>query len=247
MHSDEKPKLKALADISSIDISLEFSTILGKILKISCESMNAHSGTMMLLDEDTGELRMVASYGLPDNYIEMVYESAEKAGVPLTSSPSGTVLETGEYYPVPNTYEEPKVKPWVHLCDELGFSSQIYTPMKRGLKVIGLLNIYWKKPRMFSDEEINFITVAASQASSVIQNVRMCTRLRKNLNELDEYKNHLEEKVRETNKQLYDSEKYLRTIIGSSFDGIFVVDEGGRFEYGNKSCFKILGDRKSVV
>jgi len=33
----------------------------------------------MLVDEDTNELKMVSSYGLPENYIETVYEAAKKA------------------------------------------------------------------------------------------------------------------------------------------------------------------------
>jgi PAS domain S-box-containing protein len=241
MENIEKPKLKALSDIASIDISLEFNDILRSILKIICEAIGAKSGTVMLVDELDNNIRMVASYGLPRDYIERVYKAAEKAGVELSSSPSGTVLETGKYYLVPNTFEEPKNKPWNDLPKELGFSSQIFTPMKKGVKVIGLLNVYWAEPRRFTDEEINFVTIAASQASSVVQNARLCGSLENNVLELKQYKEHLEDKIKETHKKLYDSERYLRTIIESSLDGILVVDEEGRFEFGNDSAFNILG------
>lgn len=49
MERQESIKLKALSDIASIDISLEFENILQEILKITCETMNAHSGTLMLM------------------------------------------------------------------------------------------------------------------------------------------------------------------------------------------------------
>jgi len=241
MENIEKSKLKALSDIASIDISLEFNDILQKILKITCEATGAISGTIMLVDELDNNIRMVASYGLPQDYTERVYDAAKNAGVDLTSSPSGTVLETGKYYLVPNILEEPKDKPWYDLSKELGFSSQIFTPMKKGVKVIGLLNIYWAEPRRFTDEEINFVTIAASMASSVVQNAMLCGSLENNVQELKQYKEHLEDKIKETHKKLYDSERYLRTIIESSFDGIFVVDEEGRFEFGNDSAFNILG------
>ncbi|MCZ7382335.1 MAG: PAS domain S-box protein [Candidatus Methanoperedens sp.] len=241
MENIEKPKLKALTDIASIDIALEFNDILQSILKITCEATGAKSGTIMLVDELDNKIRMVASYGLPRDYIERVYEAANKAGVDIASSPSGTVLETGKYYLVPNIFEEPKNKPWYDLPKELGFSSQIFTPMKKGVKVIGLLNVYWAEPRLFTDEEINFVTIAASQASSVVQNARLCGRLENNVLELEQYKEHLEDKIKETHKKLYDSERYLRTIIESSLDGILVVDEKGRFEFGNDSAFNILG------
>lgn len=247
MPSDEKPKLKALADIASIDITLEFNEILGKILKTTCDTISAHSGTIMLVDEDSGKLSMVASYGLPDNYIELVYEAANKAGVPITSSPSGTVLKTGEYYLVPNILEEPKDKPWYGISRELGFSSQVFTPMKHGTKVIGLLNVYWEKPREFPHDEIDFVSIAASQASSVVQNARMCRNMKKSLHELNEYKEHLEEKVKETSHKLYDSEQYLRTIINSSFDVIFVLDDKGRVEFANEAFFSFHGWSKEKL
>ena len=241
MVRDGESKLKALSDIASIDISMDFDRILESILKITCETMNAHSGTIMLVDEDTKDIRMVAKCGLPEDYIERVYRAAEDAGVPLSSSPSGIVLKTGQYYVVPNLFEEPKDLPWMDLSRELSFSSQIFTPMKSGLEVIGLLNVYMADVHQFTEEEINFVTIAASQASSVVQNARMCSRLTSNVRELKDYKENLEEKLKESHKKLYSSEKYLRAVIESSFDGILVVDELGRFEFGNNSAFNILG------
>lgn len=241
MVNTEKSKLEALSDIASIDITLDFDAILQDILKITCNTMNAHSGTMMLVDEKNNELKMVASCGLPANYINRVYEIAKNAGIPITSSPSGTVIQTGKHYVVPNIFEETKNKPWCCLGKELGFSAQIFTPMKRGLKTIGLLNIYMAEVHHFSDEEIVFANIAASQASSVVQNAMMCRRLKNNLTELKDYEENLEQKIKESHKKLYESEKYLNMIIDSSFDGIFVIDEQGRFEFGNDSAFGILG------
>lgn len=243
----KKRKLKALSDIASIDITLEFKEILQNILEIACETINAHSGTIMLVDEDTGEVRMAASYGLGQDYPERVHEVAREAVVPLTYSPSGYVLKTGKYYIVPNVFEEPRGKPWLHLTKELGFSSIIFTPMKRGSKVIGLLNVYMAQVHQFSEDEIDFVTIAASQAASVVQNARMCSRLNNNILELEQYEGHLEEKIKEAHNKLYHSEKYLRTVIESSLDGIGVMDEVGRFEFGNDAFFNITGWQKEEL
>jgi PAS domain S-box-containing protein len=178
MEKEESIKLKALSDIASIDISLEFENVLQEILKITCKTMNAHSGTLMLVDEVTDELKMVSSFGLPTNYIEKVYRAANEAELSISSSPSGTVLKT---------------------------------PLKNGLKVVGLLNVYMEEVHDFNKEEINFVNIAASQASAVVHNA------------------------------LYSSESYLRTIIESSIDGIAVVDDQGKIEFGNDSFFTIVG------
>jgi hypothetical protein len=57
--TNEKSKLKALIDISEIDTSLGFDDILQNILKITCDNISGNSGTIMLVDDNTGELRMV--------------------------------------------------------------------------------------------------------------------------------------------------------------------------------------------
>jgi PAS domain S-box-containing protein len=241
MKKNDSIKLKALSDIASIDISLEFGDILRHILQITYKAMNAYSGTIMLVDEATGELRMVSSYGLPEDYIERVYAAAEKAGVHLSSSPSGTVLRTGDIYLVPDIFKEPKDEPWYELSKQIGFSAMIYAPMKRGSKIIGLLIIYMRDAHDFTNEEIYFMKIAASQASSIVQNARMCNQLKSNIQELKDHEQHLEEKIRETHKVLFESERYLKKIFESSIDGIFVLDELGRFEFGNDAAFDIFG------
>ena len=241
MVNDERSKLRALNEISSIDITLEFDRILERILDFTCKTMNAHSGTIMLVDEADGKLEMVASYRLGPDYIEKVNKTAEEAGVQLTSSPSGTVLKTGKYYTVPNVYDEPKVKPWLHLSKELGFSAQIFVPMKRGMKVIGLLNVYMADPHHFTDEEIDFLTIAASQAASVVQNARICTRLKYNVYELKQYEEQLEEKIKEAHKDLFDSEAKYRELFDNAQEGICVTDINGRFLSINKTGLQIFG------
>ena len=235
IYKTESVKIKALSDIASIDVTLEFRDILNQILKITCKTMNAHSGTIMLVNEVTKKLEMAASYGLPDNYIERVYELAKKYNMPISTSPSGTVLETGNYYLVPNIFEEPRDKPWASLAKELGFSSQIFTPMKKGLKVIGLLNIYNAEVHDFLDEEIDFFNIAASQASSVVQNSRMCHRLRQNILELKDYEMHLQEKIKKSYNALFESEAKFHELFDNANDCIYTIDLNGQFLSANNT------------
>lgn len=248
MLKNESTKLKALSDIAAIDITLEFNDILRNILNITCVAMDAHSSTIMLVDETTKELKMVASHGLPEDYIERVNDAAKKSGVTLSYSPSGIVLKTGEHYLVPDLYKEPKDKPWYELSKNIGFTAMMYAPMKRSSRVIGLLIIYMKDAHDFTEDEINFMNIAASQASSVVQNAKMCNMLRTNITELKDHKQHLEEKIKDAHKVLFESERYLTKIFDSSMDGILVIDEHGKFEFGNNASFKILGwDREELI
>jgi PAS domain S-box-containing protein len=241
MPGNEQSKLKALSDIASINIDQDFDKILQNILEITCETMKAHSGTIMLVDETTGGLRMVASYGLGQDYPKRVHEAARDAGVPLTYSPSGIVLKAGKHYIVPNVFEEPRDKPWYNLTEELGFSSQIFTPMKIGPNVMGLLNVYMAQVHQFTDDEVNFVTIAASQASSVVQNARICGKLRTNITELNEYKEHLEDKVKNAYKELYESEAKYRELFENAGDAIFTCSVEGYITTANNATVRMSG------
>ncbi len=46
--------------------------------------------------------------------------------------------------------------------------------------------------------------------------------------------------LKESYKKLYESEKYFRSIIESSFNGIAVTDEQGNFEFVNESFLKMI-------
>jgi len=244
----ESTKLKALSDIASIDISLDFNTILKQILKITCCAMKALSGSIMLIEKESSELKMVSSYGFPDNYPEMVHEAAKKAGVKLTFSPSGRVLETGKYYLVPDIFKEPKTKPWYDITRELGFSSIVYNPMKDGKNVFGLLNIYWADPRIFTEDEINFATIVTSQAASLVKNARICTRLKNNIHELNGYKEHLEENIKEAYMALYESEEKYRELFENAQYAMYVVNNDGDFLNMNQAGLQQLGySREEVI
>ncbi|VVB97166.1 Methyl sulfide methyltransferase-associated sensor [uncultured archaeon] len=244
----ENSKLKALSDIASIDISSDFNEILQNILKITCETMNAHSGTIMLVDEENNKITMVASYGLAPDYPRRVHETAKNAGISLTAGPSGVVLETGKYYAVPNVFKEPRCSPWDDISKEFGFSSQLFTPMKNRLKVIGLLNVYWAEPRRFTDEEINFVTIAASQASSVVQNAKICRQLNNNVLELNQYRENLENKLKETHKVLYESESRYRDMFENAGDFMYTHNSEGYILSVNNAGLEELGcSREEII
>jgi len=48
-------------------------------------------------------------------------------------------------------------------------------------------------------------------------------------------------------RDIRDTKEYLETVIQASYDGISVIDEEGRFEYGNSAFFKIFGWPKKEV
>jgi len=221
MNKTEASKLKAILSIASIDITLEFDRILHSIMEITCVAMNAHSGTIMLVDEATGEIRIAASHGLGHDYIEKVSDAARKAGVNLASGPQGTAIKTGTFCPVPNIFEEPGSRPWHDISKKLGFSSQIFAPIKKGTVTTGLIGVNWAKPRQFTDDEINFVKDAASHAAIVIQNAQTTDGSKNTIMELkrseEKYRNG-EQKFMEIRRRLVKDGDRITAIHGLGRD-----------------------------
>lgn len=229
MDKNEASILKTLLAIASIDITLEFDRILHSIMEITCAAMNAHSGTMMLVDELNSELKIAVSHGLGHDHIERVYEAARKAGVKLASGPQGTAFKTGTCCPVPNIFEEPGYRPWYDLSREMGFSSQIFAPMKKGAVTTGLMSVHWAKPRQFTDDEINFVKDAASHAAIVIQNAQIS--------------DGLKNKIRE----LKGLEAKYRNLFEDANDCLYIHDAEGYFMEVNNASLRLLGCTREEI
>ena len=224
--------LKALSSISQIDLTQSLKQILEEILIIAGEEMGAHSGSFILINEETGEIELVATFGLPDDYIERVYSK----GVQITNSPAGEVLEAGKYYVVPNIFDEPGDKPWTDFARELGFSAQLFMPMKHNGEIIGLLNIYMAEPHKYTQNEIAFVSIAASQAAAVIENARLYAKINKEKSELEsEITEH-----KRVEELFWESKEILNNILSASPIGIGIVKDR-KLSWTNERMLEMMG------
>jgi PAS domain S-box-containing protein len=225
-------KLEALLNISQIDLTTPLNQLLDEILTSVGREMQAHSGSVMLVNEETGELDMAATFGLPDDYIDRIYAR----GVPITCSPSGEVLKTGKFYEVPNIFVEPRDKWWADIARDLGFSAQLFMPMQHNEKVIGLLNIYMAEPHEYTRDEIAFVSIAASQAAAMIEHARLYTKI-------EEEKTALESEVgehRRVEELLWESRETLSNILSASPIGIGIVKER-KLYWTNDRMLEMMG------
>lgn len=122
--------------------------------------------------------------------------------------------------------EQPRMAASIGLPHEPSFSSWISTPMKMGSKVIGLLNVYMTQVHRFTEEEINFLTIAASWASSVVQSA--------------------EKKKQEL--ALKESEERYRDLFENAPDCMYINDAMGYVLHINKTGLEMLGcSAKDVI
>lgn len=148
---------------------IDLDQLLNTIVDTAIKDTKADRGSLMLLDEKRGELRIAASSGLPP---ELAASSREKIGEGI----SGWVAGKGEPLLI---NEGSNLEP--ALFDSMkdgGISSALCVPMVIKKKVIGVLNLSkTRSDEKFTNADQEMLSVLCSQAAIAIENARLYMRL----------------------------------------------------------------------
>lgn len=140
--------------------SLDLDHVLKSIVNAVVELTGAEEGSLMLLDEETGELYMRASRNFNEEFVSTFR-------LPINDSLIGSVVRTGETVIFDdNTPQKIKTSYLVH--------SLIYLPLKLKEQIIGVLGVDNRHNRMsFSQRDIGLLNTLAEYAVIAIENARL--------------------------------------------------------------------------
>jgi GAF domain-containing protein len=161
---------------ASIASSLDLKTILQTLTKAVAKSLDVKAASVRLLDSDKQTLKLVASFGLSEKYLNKGPISAEKSisealkGKPVVINNAST--DNGVQYK-----KEKK--------DE-GIVSILCVPIKSQNDVIGVLRLYSDRQREFTEDDIILVTAMASQGGLAIQNACMYLTVQDDIKDLKE-------------------------------------------------------------
>ncbi len=165
--------LELAADITG---STDIKTILETLTKHVAASMNVKAASIRLLDENHATLRLAASYGLSEKYLNKGPISAEKSiAQALQGQP--VVVKNAATDPGVQYREEKK---------EEGIVTILSVPIKSRDEVIGVLRLYSGTSRTFSEGEIQFVMALAYMGGVAIQNMQLCEMLKDDVKDLRE-------------------------------------------------------------
>ncbi len=121
-------ELEILSELGrSITASLESDNILASLVDTAVKLTNAEEGSLLLLDEFTGELFMRAARNFLDDFVHTFR-------LPIQDTLAGAVIQTGQpLYVDENMPQKIKTSYLVH--------SLLYVPLKLHGKVIGVLGV----------------------------------------------------------------------------------------------------------
>jgi GAF domain-containing protein len=165
--------LKLAASMSS---SLDVKNILQAMTQDLVKDLQIKGASVRLLDENTRTVKLVASFGLSEKYLNK--------GPIMADRNIGKALK-GETIAIKNVFEDDGIQ-YKKEKKEEGIVSMLYVPIKSRDKVIGALNVYSSSPRDFTEDEILLMTALAYQGGLAINNACMYMVIQDDIKDLKE-------------------------------------------------------------
>ena len=161
---------------SSINSTLDIKKILHILSAEICEALNMKAVAIRLLNNETGNLELVASYGLNEEFINKGPVSAEKS--------ISQVLK-GETIIVEDVATDDRIEYREEILKE-GIASILCVPIKSKEEVIGVMKLYSEAVRKYPQDVIILVNALAHTGGLAIQNASMYLSLQEDKKSLEE-------------------------------------------------------------
>jgi signal transduction protein with GAF and PtsI domain len=161
--------IKALMDISRVITSdLYLEEILKLIVMVTARVTGVEICSLWLIDETVSppKIRLKATQSIDPEYVK-------DRSLNMNEGVVGFVATHKEPLIIKDVLEELRFKE-KEMARKLGLVSMVGVPLEvKDKEVIGVLNCFTSKPRIFSETEVNLIRTVANQAAAAIMNTEL--------------------------------------------------------------------------
>ena len=161
--------IKALMDISRVITSdLYLEEILKLIVMVTARVTGVEICSLWLIDETVSppKIRLKATQSIDPEYVK-------DRSLNMNEGVVGFVATHKEPLIIEDVLSEPRFKE-KEMAKKLGLVSMVGVPLEvKDKEVIGVLNCFTSKPRVFSETEVNLIRTVANQAAAAIMNTEL--------------------------------------------------------------------------
>lgn len=164
-----------------LSAELDLAALLDKIAQSAAKIANAQASSILLIQPQNETMRFAAVHGLSDTDRETLRQLI----VPLKGSMAGSVALTGEPLVSNDVAVDSRFYSGVSNMVELKTRSLLAVPMIASDQAIGALEVINQRyDDGFNDDDIELLTLFASQAAISIQNARLLTERQASLAEM---------------------------------------------------------------
>ena len=117
---------------ANINSSLDIKKILHNLTEDTCKALDMKGAAIRLLDHDSGDLKLVASWGLSDAFLQKG---------PVSSTKSAVEAMKGKTLVIKDATTDTRIQYKKEMKKE-GIGSMIVAPIQSRTEVIGVLRLY---------------------------------------------------------------------------------------------------------
>jgi signal transduction histidine kinase/DNA-binding response OmpR family regulator len=173
--------------------------ILNRIVEAAVYLTGAEEGSIMLVDESTGEMYLRAARGIGE-------KNAKTSRLKIHDSIAGQVVRTGRPVMIGGMNQDDSFK----VTTGYFVKSLLNVPLKVTDRVIGVLAVNNKsKVQEFSERHLNLLMAMADYASIAIENARLYARLASHASQAEQSSRELEKTVKVRTSQLQQANRQL--------------------------------------
>ncbi len=136
---------------------------LDSLVQSTVVALEIKAGSLRLIDEESNNLKQVASFGLSETYLNKGALNADQS-IP-------EVLEGIVVY-IKDAGSDPRIQ-YPDAMRAEGIGAVLSVPVIAGEKVIGVLRLYSAEAHDYSDEDIEFVSALAEMGGLAIANARL--------------------------------------------------------------------------
>ncbi len=208
-----------------------FADRLADVADITARVMEAEACFIFLYEKKKDDLTLTATNGVQVGTIG-------KVRIPLGESIEGWVGRKLDPLMLKDFHADSRFRevPGFALGEYVSvYSLPLYVYSNGAL--VGLMEVFYRKTKNFSDEEINFFTTLSGILSTTVQNELMQAELRKMNIELEQW-------VAEKTEEFRASEERYRTLVENACESIFLLAENGDVIFANEQAAHLSGHAK---
>jgi signal transduction histidine kinase len=161
-------ELQALGEVSqTVNSTLDLETVLTTIVGRAVELSRTDAGAIYVFDEEGGEFRLRATYGMSETMIAAI--TGQHIG--LNDTNMGAAATQRKPIQVPDIRDQPS--PVNEIVLREGYRSILIVPLLRPDHIVGALVVRRKTPGEFPQSTIDLLQTFADQSVVAIQNARL--------------------------------------------------------------------------
>ncbi len=177
---EELSLLRKLSD-SLRDIT-DFPSMCKTVVSVIQEELDPDSCSLMIVDEEKGELILKAAKGPYDREAHFIEDLSQASSFKIGEAIAGIVAMEGKFILVQDVLSDPRYI--IREEGKKGIRSLLCLPLVLGERIIGVLNLSNSTPNSFAPEIERILSIISNATAVALENTRLYEKLRESRDRL---------------------------------------------------------------